>query len=56
MAQYVQTDRLVFALLFSPSKGDGERGLDPLYLVDKLNPELVMVNCWGGGWREREKL
>lgn len=46
---YSQGDRKLSALLLCSSEGDGERGLNPLHLVDKLDPELVMINC-----RERE--
>lgn len=43
-----QGDVEVSTLLLCPSKRDGERGLDPLRLVDKLDPELVMIDCTEG--------
>lgn len=42
---YSHGDGDVAALFFCPSEGDCERRLDPLHLVDKLDPELVMIDC-----------
>lgn len=35
----------VAALLLSSCEGNGEGRLEPLHLVDKLDPELVMIDC-----------
>lgn len=42
---YSHGDGDVATLLFCSSQGDCERRLDPLHLVDKLDPELVMMDC-----------
>lgn len=41
---YSHGDGDVSTLFFCSSEGDGERRLDPLHLVDKLDPELVMID------------
>lgn len=45
---YSHGDGDVATLFFCSSEGDGERRLDPLHLVDKLDPELVMIDCRTG--------
>lgn len=42
---YSHGDRDVATLFFCSSQGDCERGLDLLHLVDKLDPELVVIDC-----------
>lgn len=44
-AQYSHRDGDVTALLFCSCEGNGEGRLDRLHLVDKLDPELVMIDC-----------
>lgn len=43
----------VAALLLGSREGNGEGWLEPLHLVDKLDLELVMIDCRG---EERGKL
>lgn len=43
--RYSHGDGHVATLFFCSSEGDGERRLDPLHLVDQLDPELVMIDC-----------
>lgn len=42
---YSHGDGDVATLFFCSSEGDGEKRLDLLRLVDKLDPELVMIDC-----------
>lgn len=42
---YSHGDGDVATLFFCSSEGDGERRLDLLHRVDKLDPELVMIDC-----------
>lgn len=53
MIQYSQGDVEVSTLLLRSSEGDGESGFDPLRLVDKLDPELVMIDCREGNRDKR---
>lgn len=55
MVQYSHGDGKVSTLLFCSSKGDGERGLNHLHLVDKLDSELVMIDCTEGTRRRRRR-
>lgn len=43
--RYSHSDGDVAALLLGSREGDGEGRLEPLHLVDKLDPELVVVDC-----------
>lgn len=47
---YSHGDGEVSTLLFRSCEGDGESGLNPLRLIDELDPELVMVD-----WKIRSK-
>lgn len=42
---YSHADGDVATLFLCSSEGDDERRLDLLHLVDKLDPELVMIDC-----------
>lgn len=42
---YSHGDGDVATLFFCSSEGDYEGRLDVLHLVDKLDPELVMIDC-----------
>ena len=48
VVQHSHSDGEVAALLLCSGEGDGERGLSPLHLVHKLDPELVMIHCREG--------
>ena len=48
MVQYSHVNIKVSTLILCSTEGDGHSGLDLLYLVDKLDPELVMIDCSEG--------
>lgn len=45
LLQYSHCDEQLSALILSSLEGDDERRLDFLRLINKLDPELVMIDC-----------
>lgn len=45
LQQYSHGDGDVATLLLGSCEGDGKGRLEPFHLVNKLDPELVMIDC-----------
>lgn len=45
LQRHSHEDGDVAALLLGSCEGDGEGRLESFHLVDKLDPELVMIDC-----------
>lgn len=48
-------DGEVSTLLLCSGQGDGESGLNPLSLIDELDPELVVIDWTENKWTQNKE-